>query len=54
MSVNNQKQGVSGELIGVIPAAGTAIRLEQLPCSEKFLPVGFYKMRDWGIQPSPK
>jgi glucose-1-phosphate thymidylyltransferase len=34
---------VHHNLIGVIPAAGTASRLGPLPCSKELLPVGFHK-----------
>jgi glucose-1-phosphate thymidylyltransferase len=53
MSLKNQRQNDSGELVGVIPAAGTAKRLGQLPCSKELFPVGFHKMRD-GYQMQPK
>lgn len=31
------------DLVGIIPAAGTASRLGPLPCSKELLPVGFHK-----------
>jgi glucose-1-phosphate thymidylyltransferase len=43
MSFKNQKQNVPYDLVGVIPAAGTASRLGPLPCSKELLPVGFYR-----------
>jgi glucose-1-phosphate thymidylyltransferase len=54
VSLKNQKPGVSGELVGVIPAAGSASRLGQLPCSKELLPVGFHKDRKGEpLQPKP-
>jgi glucose-1-phosphate thymidylyltransferase len=40
MPVNNKKHNNSYDLVGVIPAAGTASRLGRLPCSKELLPVG--------------
>ena len=41
-STDNQSQNVSYDLVGVIPAAGTASRLGPLPCSKELLPVGYH------------
>ena len=53
MPVNQQKQIRSRDLVGVVPAAGTARRLGTLPCSKELLPVGFHKDRK-GQQLQPK
>jgi glucose-1-phosphate thymidylyltransferase len=36
------------DIVGIIPAAGTATRLSPLPCSKEILPVG---MEQWGDKP---
>lgn len=41
MTVNQQKQNPAYDLVGVVPAAGTAERLGQLPCSKELLPIEF-------------
>jgi glucose-1-phosphate thymidylyltransferase len=41
MSFKNQKQTIPYDLVGVIPAAGTASRLGRLPCSKELLPIRF-------------
>jgi glucose-1-phosphate thymidylyltransferase len=43
MSSKNQKQNGHYDLVGVIPAAGTASRLGPLPCSKELLPFGFHR-----------
>jgi glucose-1-phosphate thymidylyltransferase len=43
MPVNHQEQNRLRDLVGVVPAAGTASRLGPLPCSKELLPVGFHK-----------
>lgn len=43
MSFDNDRQKVAHDLVGVIPAAGTASRLGRLPCSKELLPFGFHK-----------
>lgn len=53
MAFNNQKQKNPNDLVGVIPAAGTARRLGRLPCSKELFPVGFQKVGD-GNQLQPK
>ena len=45
MPVNRQAQNPLFDLIGLIPAAGTANRLGLLPCSKELLPIGFQKDR---------
>jgi glucose-1-phosphate thymidylyltransferase len=45
MPVNNKKNDDSYDLVGLIPAAGEARRLGNLPCSKELLPVGFHKDR---------
>jgi len=46
-------QSLLHDLVGVVPAAGTASRLGPLPCSKELLPVGFHKTRK-GQQLRPK
>ena len=41
------------EVVGVIPAAGTAERISPLPCSKEIFPVGFYESADTS-GPRPK
>ena len=41
------------DIVGLIPAAGTANRLGPLPCSKELLPVGFHKDRN-GKKMQPK
>jgi glucose-1-phosphate thymidylyltransferase len=41
MPIKRQKQSIPYDLVGIIPAAGTASRLGPLPCSKELLPVGF-------------
>jgi len=53
MPVSHQKQIRPRDLVGVVPAAGTARRLGTLPCSKELLPVGFHKDRK-GQQLQPK
>lgn len=36
----------SSEIIGIIPAAGSATRLSHLPCSKEIFPVGFRKDKE--------
>jgi glucose-1-phosphate thymidylyltransferase len=45
MPIAKKKQKDHQDLVGVIPAAGTASRLGPLPCSKELLPVGFHKDR---------
>lgn len=35
---------VKDEVVGLIPAAGKATRIQPLPCSKEILPVGFYSL----------
>ena len=53
MPVNQQIHNSTYDLVGVVPAAGTARRLGLLPCSKELLPVGFHKDRN-GKQLQPK
>jgi len=53
MPTKNYRQNSLLDLVGLIPAAGTASRLGRLPCSKELLPVGFYKDRKGG-QSQPK
>jgi len=53
MPVSHHEQIRSRDLVGVVPAAGTARRLGRLPCSKELLPVGFHKDRK-GRQLQPK
>ncbi len=39
MTTNKNAQ----ELVGIVPAAGSAKRISPLPCSKEIFPVGFYK-----------
>jgi glucose-1-phosphate thymidylyltransferase len=41
------------EVVGIIPAAGWATRIGQLPCSKEILPVGFHRADD-GSSAQPK
>jgi glucose-1-phosphate thymidylyltransferase len=43
MSNENKHQEKHIDIVGLIPAAGTASRLGPLPCSKELLPVGFHK-----------
>lgn len=43
MPINHQRQNCPHDLVGVVPAAGTASRLGRLPCSKELLTVGFQK-----------
>ena len=45
--------GRSSEFIGLIPAAGQAVRLGTLPCSKEVYPIGFPRARDTA-QAAPK
>jgi glucose-1-phosphate thymidylyltransferase len=49
----NQPAPVWPEVVGVIPAAGQAKRLQPFPCSKELFPVGFSKDPDTGV-PRPK
>ena len=42
------ESGRSRELVGIIPAAGTAQRISPLPCSKELFPVGFRRLDDSG------
>jgi glucose-1-phosphate thymidylyltransferase len=42
MPKDNQRKIGHHNLVGIIPAAGTASRLGPLPCSKELLPVGFH------------
>jgi glucose-1-phosphate thymidylyltransferase len=42
-----------GEVIGLIPAAGRALRLKPLPCSKEVYPVGFHEAEP-GVPSRPK
>ena len=53
MPIKNYRQNSLHDLVGIIPAAGTASRLGRLPCSKELLPVGFHKGRKGG-QSQPK
>lgn len=53
MPVDNQTQNMHNDLVGVIPAAGTASRLGPLPCSKELLPIGIHKTRN-GRRMQPK
>jgi glucose-1-phosphate thymidylyltransferase len=53
MPVNRHRPNHQHELVGVVPAAGTASRLGPLPCSKELLPVWFHKERR-GSQLNPK
>lgn len=53
MPKGNKQQKNQIDLVGVIPAAGTASRLGLLPCSKELFPVGFHKTRN-GKQLQPK
>ncbi|MGG6294881.1 nucleotidyltransferase family protein [Leptolyngbya sp. AN02str] len=44
-------QGMAGEWIGVIPAGGSATRLQPLPCSKELLPIGFHSTPDGKQRP---
>jgi glucose-1-phosphate thymidylyltransferase len=42
------------EIVGIIPAAGTATRLAPLPCSKELFPIGFHSVDNGqGIRPKP-
>lgn len=42
------------QIVGIVPAAGTATRLAPLPCSKELFPVGFRSADDGrGIRPKP-
>ena len=41
------------ELVGLLPAAGSAERISPLPCSKEIFPVGFHESKD-GFGPRPK
>jgi glucose-1-phosphate thymidylyltransferase len=42
------------EIVGVIPAAGTATRIAPLPCSKELYPIGFRSAEDGrGVRPKP-
>ncbi|MGH8771535.1 MAG: nucleotidyltransferase family protein [Burkholderiales bacterium] len=42
-----------GEVIGLIPAAGRALRLKPLPCSKELYPIGFHEA-ERGVPSRPK
>lgn len=44
---------MNSEVIGLIPAAGRALRLSPLPCSKELYPIGFHERRD-GAAARPK
>jgi len=48
MTVKKQEERSPYDLVGVIPAAGTARRLGPLPCSKELLPVGFHDKANEG------
>ncbi|MBD3289159.1 dTDP-glucose pyrophosphorylase [candidate division KSB1 bacterium] len=43
----------SQEIIGLIPAAGSAKRLLPIPVSKEILPIGFYKTKSGNLLPKP-
>ena len=53
MKIDKKMPNGSDDLVGLIPAAGTASRLKRLPSSKEVFPVGFHKMRD-GVAVQPK
>lgn len=48
MPIKRQKQSIPYDLVGIIPAAGTARRLGPLPCSKELLPVGLHGAANGG------
>ncbi|MGH8772647.1 MAG: hypothetical protein ACREV2_15955, partial [Burkholderiales bacterium] len=42
-----------GEVVGLIPAAGRALRLKPLPCSKELYPIGFHEAEP-GVPFRPK
>ena len=50
---NNRNKTQGREVVGLIPAAGRATRIAQLPCSKEVYPVGF-KTGGEGNTPVPK
>ena len=48
MPANRKRQNPPDDMVGVVPAAGTASRLGPLPCSKELLPAGFHKNRRGG------
>ena len=45
--------GAQPEVVGLVPAAGTAQRLQPFPCSKEMFPIGFAVERTTG-KPRPK
>lgn len=51
MSANHQTQDPLHDIVGIVPAAGTASRLGLLPCSKELLPIEFQdKEQGSGLQ----
>jgi glucose-1-phosphate thymidylyltransferase len=43
MPVKHERKNAFYDVVGIVPAAGTARRIGRLPCSKELLPVGFQK-----------
>ena len=52
MVKNNQDESTTDlETVGIIPAAGRALRISPLPCSKELLPIGFGNTADDNLRP---
>jgi len=52
VNYHNQKKKTPREVVGLVPAAGKALRMAPLPCSKELYPVGFHPIgSDCSLRP---